>query len=176
MSNIHLQTSFLPEGTHTHTSILKKTKIFCMQNRKVPPSLLPPAAQGGENHFLLQRWKRGFLENVMSCCQHLLFPRWGRNSDMQPGPKATTREDQSLSSCQILNRVVNLFILNKSPWHIIRHGFTFVTLYCGKLCSFSFSVLQIAFLKAFKRTWERKDQLIISEILLRAQSCKLLLN
>lgn len=107
MSNIHLQTSFLPEGTHTHTSILKKTKIFCTQNRKVPPSLLPPAAQGGENHFLLQRWKRGFLENVMSCCQHLLFPRWGRNSDMQPGPKATTREDQSLSSCQILNRVVN---------------------------------------------------------------------
>lgn len=41
---------------------------------------------------------------------------------------------------------------------------------------FCFSVLQMAFLKAFKKTWERKDQLVISEIILRAQSSKLLLN
>lgn len=43
------------------------------------------------------------------------------------------------------------------------------------LLFFFFSVLRIAFLKAFEKTWERKDQLI-SEILFRAQSSKLLLN
>lgn len=68
-----------------------------------------------------------------------------------------------------------LFVLNTSLWHTRREGFAVVTLYCGKVCYFFFSVLQIAFLKAFEKTWERKDQLI-SEILFRAQSSKLLLN
>lgn len=80
----------------------------------------------------------------MSCCRASAVSHripetlecLGRNSDMQPGPKATTRgahEGQSLSFCQCLNWVVH-FILNKTPWHIICNGFTSFTLFCGKLC------------------------------------------
>lgn len=89
-----------------------------MQNQKVPPSLLPPVTQGGEDHFLLQRRKRGFLENGMSFCRASAVSHripetlecLGRNSDMQQGPRATTRgarEGQSLSLCQCLNWVVH---------------------------------------------------------------------
>lgn len=46
----------------------------------------------------------------------------------------------------------------------------------GNSVAFLFSALQTAFPKALERTWERKDQLIISEILFWAQSSKLLLK
>lgn len=91
----------------------------------------PLAAQGWKDHFLPQRWKRGFLEN----------PWWGKHSDAQPGPKGTkwrAREGQSLSLCQGLLGQLILFALNTSPWHTRCDGFAVVTLYCGKVCYFFF--------------------------------------
>lgn len=110
MSNIHLLTSYLPEGIHTHTHKLsgkkKNTTILYAEEKSSSQSAATSSTRRRESFYSAE-----VEEGLSGKCDELLptsaFPRWGRNSVMQPGPKATTHEDQSLSSCQILNWVLH---------------------------------------------------------------------
>lgn len=104
-TNIHLQASFLTDGIHICMQPEKKY-VFCMQNRQVTPSL----HREETTIFFCEGGRESFWKICWVAAKHLLFPRWGRNSDIQPEPKDRrewAHEGQSLSLCQDLDWVVN---------------------------------------------------------------------
>lgn len=179
----HKQYTFAGEvfnGRHvyTHRGSLKNEVLLPMQNRRVPPNLLPLAAQGGEDNFLLQRWKRGFLENAMTFCQASV--------------SQVKQKCRHASRAQVHNKgsmwgTKSFFVSGlKLVVHFIYFKYI-TTAYYMQWIQFCYSVLWETTLVFFfsapnsiseslYKIWERKDQHLISEVLLRAQASKLLLN
>lgn len=92
-----------------------------------------------------------------------------------PWPQLGRLLGDSLPLCRDLTWVLHLICCSTMAWQMPPVHCCYSTLW-ETILLFFFSVLQIAFLKALERTWERKDQLTISEMLFWAQSSKLLLK
>lgn len=157
------------------TYACKKTekKLFCMQNRQVTPNL----HREETTIFFCEGGREAFWKICWVAAKHLLFPRWGRNSWCTARAQGHNRVDTrgTVRLCWDLDWVVNIIYVK---YITVTYYIQWIHFCYSILCEtdrFLFWCSKKHFWRLLKKS-ERKDQLIISEILFRAQSCKLLLS
>lgn len=86
------QRSELKAYLYTHRQTEKKKKdYFVCKTGKFLPVYWHQQHREERTIFFCRGGRGAFWNTWWVAAKHLLFPRWDRNSEMQPGPKATTR-------------------------------------------------------------------------------------